>query len=375
MNFAVPPFGVLLETATFSRRFLVFIFILLLSANFAFATDEAGFVSDFQIRINNSRFGDISIIRNGVVEIIGQVVSPSVKLNEKGFTASTWAGTSDVTATAVNAIHIKVLNDKTIFSILPSDFLDPTKSNSYFNAGSSIYTNIAAGTKIFGGGYAPFVGNKALVNGNPITGALKEGDILTIDVAHPAKWPKSIIFENKFAGKITINYPDGSHEIIGEVLRPVQGVGRFEGSRFLSAGRIRANHPGVIDISTSVGGQVGGFQIIPATHAQSPEMVYARTKTQWMVVSGPSVESKTQEGLPPLFEYYLKPQYNGSDLESADWQTKLVNRFLVDVQLRGKTGWQPMPVYGLIPEEDLPESANRFLDNVEQIRILFPEIP
>lgn len=324
-------------------------------------------VEQFRIKIVNEKDGVISIERNGAKEDIGHVIYPVNRVNERGFTASQWAGTSEIAATSVNAIHIKVKNDKTIFSILPREF---SRSSD-----SSLYTDIPAGTKIFGGGYAPFVGNRAAVNGKAIKGPLNKGDVLFIAVERPRVWPKKIIFENKFGGTITVYYPDGSSEVVGQVLRPVQGVGRFEGSKFTPAGRIRANHPGVIDISTSVSGRVGGFQIIPAGHAQSPEMSYARIKTQWMVVSGLSVTDKTPEGMPPLFRYFLKPQYDPEDLNAADWENRLLKRFLVEVKLKSHERWKPMPVYGMEDGEDLPDDANRFLMDVEKIRILFPVNP
>ena len=347
--------------------------ILIFLAGVSFAVQEAIFVPDFQIKIINSKNGEISIIRDGISQVIGHVILPAQKLNPKGFTASAWSGSSEVAATSVNAIHIKVNGEKTIFSILPIEFVENVSSyNSYFSSNSSIYTSIPAGTSIFGGGLAPFVGNPVEVNGKNILNEINDSDEIIVSVDKIKYQPKSIIFENKFAGRILFINQNGDENLVGEVLKPVQGVGRFEGSRYLSSGRIRANHPGVIDISTSVGGRVGGFQIIPATHAQSPEMSYARIKTQWMVVSGTSVEGNTQEGLPPLFKYFLKPQYGVKDLSAVDWESKLLRRFLVDVQIKGSEGWQPMPIYGLDPSEDLLDEANTFLKNVEKVRILFP---
>lgn len=340
-----------------------------------FATEEAMFVPDFQIKLINSKNGDITIVKNGISEVVGHVILPTQKFNPKGFTASQWAGTSEVAATSVNAIHVKVKNSKTIFSILPVEFLEHVSNyNSYFSPNSSVYTSIHAGSSIFGGGFSPYVGNIALINNAAASSELKDGDEIVINADKIKNQPKSIIFENKLNGMIMLIDQDGNENIIGVVLKPVVGVGRFEGSRFLYPGRIRANHPGVIDVSTAVGGRVGGFQIIPAAHAQSPEMVFARTKTQWMVVSGTSVESNTREGMPPLFKYFIKPQYDPNDLIASNWQEKLLKRFLVDVKIKGREGWQSMPVYGQNPDEDLPDEAVTFMKNVEKIRILFPQI-
>lgn len=343
------------------------------------------FVESFRIQLKNSAGGSIEVSRDQgkSFKTVGRVLYPTTKVNPKGFTASQWINSGEVAASAVNAIHIKVDNAQTIFSILPQDFLKvPSGYNSYLSPDSSIYTDICAGQGIFGGGWAPFVGNKVYLYNKPLDRPLKEGETLTIIVNQPKRWPREIVFENQFGGAITVKYPGGEEEIIGQVLRPVMGIGRFAGSRYVSSGRVRANHPGVIDISTSVGSLVGGFQIIPESHAQSPEMVGARTATQWMVVGPASMNEKSPEGTFPLFKYFIKPQYNEEDLYAEDWDKRLLSRFLVEVKMEGKeglpaeasaeAGWQPLPVYALNAEEDLPPEANRALEKVTHIRIFFP---
>ncbi len=327
----------------------------------------------FEIKIVNAANGSIEVDGRKV----GSVIYPTTRVNPKGFTASAWIGSGEVAATAVNAIHIKVDNNQTIFSILPKEFLNQLKGyNSYLSPDSSIYTDIEAGRGIFGGGYAPTVGDKVLINGTPIPEgyAPKIGDTVTIQAEGPARYPREIIFENKFGGKVTAVFSDNEQLVIAEVLRPVIGVGRFAGSRCPGPGRIRANHPGVIDISTSVGDKVGGFQIIPSCHAQSPEMGGARTATQWMVVGPSSVFGVSLEGTAPLFRYLIKPQYNEDDLTAPDWEERLLSRYLVEVKLGEKTDWGPLPVFNLNSGEDLPPEANRALEKVTHIRILFPVI-
>jgi hypothetical protein len=332
-------------------------------------------VEQYRIKISNQAGGSIEVSsdQGKSWDTLGQVTYPINKANESGFTASRWIASGEVAASAVNAIHIKVDNAQTIFSILPREFLKiPANYNSYLSPDSSIYTDIPAGKGIFGGGWAPFVGNQVYIFDQPLGRSPAVNDILTIIVTRPAPWPQYITFENRFGGAITIKYPGEEEQVIGEVLRPVQGVGRFAGSRFVNPGRIRANHPGVIDISTSVGNKVGGFQIIPMSHAESPEMGGARTATQWMVVGPSSVEGKSPEGTSPLFKYFLKPQYDEADLYVEDWENRLLKRFLVEVKIKGVEGWRPMPIYTLSADEDLPAEANRALEKITHLRILFP---
>ncbi|MFH2033197.1 MAG: hypothetical protein ABIJ26_00640, partial [Candidatus Margulisiibacteriota bacterium] len=323
----------------------------------------------YLVQIDNSNGGEIAVMRSGTSEVIGHVVYPTIKVNSKGYTASQWVAGSQVAATAVNAIHIKVDDAKTIFSILPVEFGE-TQSiaslrgyRSYLSPDSSIYTDIPAGAGIFGGGYAPYVGSQVLINGEKVAKdqTPKEGDLIQIDIEPPSDAPKELVFENKFKGAVKLVHFDGNEEVVGEVLRPVQGIGRFDGTLYCDPGRIRANHAGVIDISTSPVGELGGFQIVPAEHAQSPEMKYARLKTQWMVVSAPSLFGPAMPGQPPLFRAYLRPDYMPDDLSSNDWYDRLAQRFLVEVRLDGKGEWQPMPIVGLAPGYPLPESADSAL--------------
>jgi len=338
---------------------------------------EALFLEEFRIKIVNTREGSIEASFNKGIswEGLGKVLLPAKKINPKGFTASMWGKTSEVTATAVNAIHIRCEGEKSIFSIVPVEFIEGFKNyRSYTGGNSSIYTDIPGGKSLFGGGLAPYVGNNVLVNGKKAKNEINEGDIIEIFVERPIKYPKEIVFENIFGGKIIASFDNDEKVVVGEVLRPVYGVGRFEGSLFLNPGRIRANHTGVIDISTSPSNRVGGFQIIPAGHAQSKEMIYARLKTQWMIVSSTSIDGGSLEGLPPLFKYFLKPQYDFEDINTKEWKDKFSKRFLVEVFFANQKKWSSMPVFGLRRGEDLPEEANSFLKDVEKIKIIFPSV-
>ncbi len=182
-----------------------------------------------------------------------------------------------------------------------------------------------------------------------------------------------MVFENRFGGKISITYFNGVEKVIGEVLKPVVGVGRFEGSKYASVGRIRANHAGVIDVSTSILGKVGGFQIVPSVHGTGME--YVKATTQWMVIGPPDINDPAYEGKAPFFKYFLRPAYASSDLEGEDWEKKLLERFLVEVKVKGKEGWQPMPVYEFDEyylTGDVPPWSNTALSNITHLRILFP---
>jgi hypothetical protein len=312
---------------------------------------------------------------------IGNVLWPAYKVNAEGYTASRWVDDGDIAASAVNAIHIKTDFNETadrgvIFNIVPKEYYSKSVETS---PEASIFTNIPSGQTLFGGGYSPIVGNKVAVvtsNGditNITTGFVpKIGDVFVIKVERPTRYPKEIVFENRFGGLISIKYLDGQEKYIGQVLRPIEGVGRFLGSEYADVGRIRANHAGVICISTSPLGYIGGFQIIPAGHGMSKEMITARTLTQWMVIGPTNALDPSYEGVAPFFKYFLQPIYNEDDIEKPDWKKRLLQRFLVEVKYKDSNDWKPMPVYYMDLNKPLPKWANTAMEGVTHIRILFP---
>jgi len=315
----------------------------------------------YRIQVVNQIDGEIRVSEDGGLNWtrIGQVLVPSNKLSPEGFAASTYGKVGRVAASAVNSMHIKVdqQGDKPIlFSILPQETMDSGfDPKSYFSSSSSIFTDIPAGTGIFGGRYSPFVGNQVLVGEEmkPLDNSYlpQAGDLLTIIVEKPDKYPVQMILENKPGGKITVKYLNGETQEIAQVVQRVSGVGRFTGSHYAEVGRIRANHPGVICVSTSPLGKIGGFQIIPSFHAS--HLPYVQSSTQWLVVA-PLTQGNLLEGEPPLFAEFIQPRY----LEGK-WK----ENFLVDVRVKDGP-WQSMPrVVGLQPDA---------LKDVTHVRILFP---
>lgn len=382
------------------KLFSVFIAGLLFFGTFVFATEPySGLPSElrdqnsfylkevFRIEIENKVSGKISISKNQGQswKEIGQVYSPVTKTNAAGFTASGWAEISKVCATAVNAIHIKTDQDLetqkgVVFSILPKEFKKTAQNQfqSYLNPESSLITSLSAGSEIFGGGHSPWVGNLVYVGSGSKLELIPQGYVPTLNdkiiiiASRPDPYPSEIVFENRLGGKIYLKYLNGKTQIIGQVLKPVLGIGRFLGTQFAGVGRVRANHSGVIDISTAKQGLVGGFQIIPSKHGHSPELKKALTQTQWMIVAPPDSNSPSTEGIAPLFSNFIMPSYLDKDLGSSpNWKNNLASRTLVQVKkLNGD--WQAMPEMSLDPDAPLPDSAGTALSDFTAIRILLP---
>jgi hypothetical protein len=351
------------------------------------SSDRAEGREIFRIRIVNDHQGEVSVSRDSgdSWHALGSVSQYTEEVSRMGFTASKWVPAGRVAATAVNAIHINVgynpRDDRgVVFSILPREFRAPPASYaSFLSPNSSIYTDLRAGYGIFGGGEAPLVGSHVFVEGR--AGALlplddsyvpRRGDALVIVAVLPSRYPVAAVFENRPGGAITLLYPDGGEEFLGWVIRPIRGIGRFAGSLYAAVGRIRANHAGVVDVSTSPVGSLGGFQMIPMGHALSPEMRRAWDLTQWMVLGPAGEDSLLWDGLMPLFYQHLRPDYRADDLWAPDWQERLLARFVVDVEVGD--GWAPMPSHRLAadPSVPLPSWAGQALAPVERLRILFP---
>jgi hypothetical protein len=353
----------------------------------------------FRIVIENKVDGAITIFREAPADspvasvpaplVVGHVLAPVTQVNPKGYTASGWALPGTVCASAVNAIHIKSDHDYAagkgvIFSLTPLEFADFNASEykSYFNKSSSLYTDIPAGKEIFGGQWAPLVGGKVLLApGGDIAQAAqltpgyvpKDGDTLVIEVARRKYNPEWVEFENSFGGLIWVKELGMEPYPIGQVLKPVAGVGRFLGTQYAGLGRIRASHPGVLCISTTPIDTIGGFQIIPRDHAMSEEMTNARVKTQWMVVGPLWALDPSWEGLPPLFNDYFYPAFtpalnpDGSVNEDRLGAEVFLDRFTV--RARYSDAEDPAAYVLMKPTANLDNFALKFMTH---LRVYFP---
>ena len=353
-----------------------------------------------RLRVHNVKDGVIEGSRDGGAtwQTVGHVLQPTQKTNPRGFTASKYGPAARVVATAVNAIHLKAgqntkENRGVIWTLSPAGNTVSGKVSlqSEVSPGSSVFTDIPGGRGIFGGPFTPFVANEISLDNdrNNTLSALpsgytpKLGDSWVIKIERPRRYPREIIFENRFGGLITINYRGQKPRAIGQVLRPVLGVGRFVGSYFTERGRLRANHNGVIDIglappeTTGTKGRIGSFQIVPANHAMSPETNYIRELTQWMVVGPVSALDPSWEGTAPLFSQFLRPRFDPSDFQ-GDWVEDVAGRFYFDCRLRQKngsiSGWQPLPYLYLDADQKkpLPKWAGTALSKMTHLRIVFP---
>jgi len=380
----------IVATATFLLVAALSAVLVLVAVSSAAAAEElslGGAAEVARLRIVNDSGGEIAVSVDGgeTWHPLGQVLRYTTRVNPNGYTASKWVPPGLVAATAVNAIHINVgLNEQDdrgiIFSLLPQQFLTAPKDyRSFLSPDSSIYTGIPAGEGIFGGGEAPFVGNPVCREEEDGTLVLlgsgyvpARGDRLVVVVLQPRPYPVAVEFENAEGGAITMRFSDGSEKLLGWVIHPVGGIGRFAGSIYAAIGRVRADHAGVVDISTSPERFLGAFQIIPVGHALSPEMALAWTRTQWMIVGPLEEPSPLWESLRPLFSLYIRPDYLPGDLAAENWQARLLARFLVEVDLG--SGWQPMPALRLSPDPSapLPDWADAALAGVSRLRILFP---
>jgi hypothetical protein len=263
------------------------------------ATDK---IEVARLRIHDVKDGLIegSRDRGQTWETLGRVLQPTLKVNPRGFNASKYGPAGTVVATAVNAIHLKARqntreNRGVIWSLSPKADTEAgtTSLQSEVSPGSSAFTDIPGGSGIFGGPFTPFVGNPIFLDNDrdnqlkPLPAGLRAqaGRYLDILIQRPRRYPNEIVFENRFGGSSpSLTAMKKSHALSDRYCVPsLVSVGLWV--RFFSeVGRLRANHNGVIDVSTSPRGKVGSFQIVPANHAMSPETHYVRELTQWMVV-------------------------------------------------------------------------------------------
>lgn len=295
---------------------------------------------------------------------LGSVTYVPASTRYPSFTASQWGKPWTVVASAVNAIHILVASDSgggRTFSLLPSGTIAPAAGE-----GNALVTDIAPGHGLFGA-WAPPVGSRVSLTGPDGgswdgRGSFPQNGRLSIETpgTHTTVF---VDIENRPGGRVVIWQNGMRPEIAARVVRPLGGSGRFLGTVFQECGRIRANHPGVIDISTSADGITGGFQILPLEHAASPEMHYAWDLTQWLIV-GPLKGAGLLRGSVPLFSGELVPGvHKGEDLWDL-WST-YGRKPLVLARLEGGP-WEQMPV-----SEGRNDDG---LKKITHIRIYYPFI-
>ncbi|MDR3280839.1 MAG: hypothetical protein LBT23_10035 [Synergistaceae bacterium] len=305
-----------------------------------------------------------AVMPDGSENTLGRVVDLPERTRWPSYTASAWGHPGSVTASAVNAVHILISVESgqgRTMSVLPRETIAPAAG-----PGAAVVLDCGGGTSFFGA-WAPPAGTKITVespdgSSRPLEERLpEEGDVLVFKVIEEDT-PYMVDFENRPGGRV-IAWSSSGARAIARVIRPLGGVGRFEGTLYQWDSRIRANHSGVIDISTSNYGVIGGFQIIPWDHAlKSKEMQGAWNMTQWMII-GPSDAESMMGGTEPLFAGGLVPGPSRGEKLWDVWST-YGRKSLVLARIDGG-GWTKLP-----EERGKIDDA---LKSVTHLRIYFPE--
>jgi hypothetical protein len=284
---------------------------------------------------------------------MGKVFAVPTKSRYPGFTASRYGTGAQIIASAANAHHIQVSvenGEGRTLSLIPSQT---------FVAASGLDTSFVVdgvgGTGLWGR-YAPFVGSPVyIVNpaGIPVlfnnVNLLKFATALEVRVYKPKDDAEYIEIENSEGGHAWYHDAKGDHQF-AIVESPVSGTGRFEGSLYQGLGKVRANHPGVICVSTTERYDIGGFQIVPLSHTYSKEMQKTRRMSQYIVLRGIDFEDLT--GQPPFYRSYIRP----GDAEDMEYHAGTV-RCKVDGE------WREMLLVSGLTENTL--------NGVEAFRIYF----
>lgn len=309
-----------------------------------------------RIRIVNAVDGaiQVSVDRGRTWRLVGRVTAPATQ-SIMGYLASGYSTPSSVCATAVHGIRIRVGDLSRAYplliSILPREFAQtPVRFGGHVSGASGIYTNIPTGTSIFRE-LAPFSGSPVfLQNGDgplaplPINYTPHENDALILVVKRPLNALRSVVFENRAGGSVTATFADGTQKAVTTVIKPVLGIGRFDGTSFTGVGAVNTNHSGVITVSTApvttstllegVGPERrGGFQIEPAYHNSQTDEAGAPS----ILVVGVPEKKRTpdQEGTTPLFHGYINLDWDPNDPHHS-WRAE-IRRGGADAP------WQPMP--------------------------------
>lgn len=254
---------------------------------------ESDTIELHRLRIINRRLGTIqaSTDEGASWSIVGRVTQPCTGASE-GYIAADYAPSGSVAAVAIHGLRIRVsgedpqLHAPLVMGISPKELSGDKPNFGYggHRAGTvGMQTDIPAGTSIFRE-LAPLPGNAVFIESRggrllPLPDDFKprgQGEALVIPVRIPRKRLREVILENKLGGKVTVTLVGGESRVVTHVVKPVAGVGRFDGTSYTGVGRINTAHTGVITISTAPIDMVapegegkerrGGFQISPVWH-------------------------------------------------------------------------------------------------------------
>ena len=274
---------------------------------------------------------------------MGRVRTIPTKSKHPGFTASKYGIGGQVIASACNAHHMQISvedgSGRTI-SLIPSQTFVAAPG-----FGTSFIIEGVGGEGLWGR-YSPYVGSPVyIINhaGMPVLfndiSLFQYAAAVEIRVYRPKDTVDYIEIENVSGGRAWYHDANGDHDF-AVVESGVSGTGRFEGTLYQGAGYIRANHPGVICVSTTPKSEIGGFQIVPISHTYSKEMQKSRRMSQYIVLRGVNFENIT--GQPPFFRNYIRP---------GDEDDKLSKVGRVIAKIDGK--WTDLPGAAGITEDSL----------------------
>lgn len=319
----------------------------------------------FDIKIPFTIGEDVTAVYKNKIYPVGKVHALPTTTRYPSYTASAWGVPGHVCATAVNAIHmlVSIENNKgRTLSIIPQETIAPAAG-----AGASIIVTSKAGYGPFGA-WAPKVGTQILIQKKGSTSEKilslntipQEGDILILRTKN-VPLPYMAEIENHPGGRVFL-WDKNGYRVVAKVIKPVGGVGRFEGTLFQRICALRANHSGVIDISTSNYGDIGGFQIIPWEHAiSSKEMQAVWDLTQWLVIGHQDGKSKLG-GTYPLFKFGFTTGPSSNERLWDVWST-YGRKSLILFRINGGE-WQRI--------SNITGKNDKALKRVTHIRLYYP---
>jgi hypothetical protein len=341
-----------------SRKFVLFALLFALSLCVVATAESAIYRQEdparlmYTIHIPMEPGAEVMLLYpDGSLKDMGRVMAVPATSQYPGFTASKYGIGGQVIATAANAHHVQISVEGgagRIMSILPAQ----TFANANGMGASFVIAGVG-GTGLWGE-FAPFVGSPVyIVNqvGVPVLfnnpQLFQYATALQIRVYRPEREIEYFEIENVKGGKVWYHDAEGDHQF-AVVESGVGGTGRFEGTLYQGRGYVRANHPGVICVSTCPKFEMGGFQIVPLSHTYSSEMQKTRNMSQYIVLRGTDFEDLA--GQSPFFKGWVRPG-----------DTEVPERNTGRVICRVKGNWQEIPnISGL---------SEHTLENIEAFRI------
>jgi hypothetical protein len=290
---------------------------------------------------------------------LGTVLQPASYLEQAAFAGGDTREQQVVATSAVDQVRLRLYADSAAaeggyLALLPQERRFAAADGAFESPlPSAIYTDMPAGTGLFGGTYPLIAGNPVMAyhgvahaDFSRESTALTTDDLIVIEVRGPAEWPAHLDITNEAGAKLQLQLVDGTQIPCGFATQVLTAPFALAGAAVAQPGAISTAGDALLAIAC-LPGQRDRLEIAPlgvAIGERDPEL-----PPRLLVANG---DGFSPVGQPPLFSGYLYPLSGLETPRRLPW-------LRASVRLGESTNWLPLA------EVVVPES----LQQIKELRL------